>query len=461
MPRDPTRRGLGGVPATASGPSASNASNPASSRIGRPSSRALVSFEPAFSPTTTKSVLFDTLPAALPPRDQDRLLGGVAGVAGERSGDHHGQPLRACAARTRRARRASAPRPPPSGRGSRGASPLGREPVQDRLGDHRADPVDLRQHRDAPHAPGRRRAPRAAPPSSRTVEPARARRSDRRCGCSATTSTRHSGLALAASSSSSNVQRRRRRLPRGQRHARPPRAAAARPWCARPTRRNGALRRTTPSSSARGWPVSGSRTTTSTSHSRARLAARTRSPSSGAGVGRVAHQVEQVRLVDQRRRSGHLRLGQRRRRDLAERLDVQCAARADVLDPAAHLRRAGPRVRAAQVHLALAHRAQRRAALRARGRHDEVPARQSSSAARGAGPTISGMTSPALRSTTMSPIRTPLARTTSWLCSVAIDTVEPATRTGSMTPNGVTRPVRPTFTSMPSSRVLTSSGGYL
>ncbi len=56
------------VPATASGPPASKASKPASSRIGRPSSRALASFEPAFSPTTTKSVLFDTLPAALPPR---------------------------------------------------------------------------------------------------------------------------------------------------------------------------------------------------------------------------------------------------------------------------------------------------------------------------------------------------------------------------------------------------------
>ena len=77
------------------------------------------------------------------------------------------------------------------------------------------------------------------------------------------------------------------------------------------------------------------------------------------------------------------------------------------------------------------------------------------------GPTISGMTSPALRSTTVSPISTPLALTTSWLCRVAISTVEPATRTGSMSPNGVTRPVRPTFTRMSTSVVLTSSGGYL
>ncbi len=42
-----------------------------------------------------------------------------------------------------------------------------------------------------------------------------------------------------------------------------------------------------------------------------------------------------------------------------------------------------------------------------------------------------------------------------------MDTVDPATRTGSMTANGVTRPVRPTFTGMSSSRVRTTSGGYL
>ncbi len=61
----------------------------------------------------------------------------------------------------------------------------------------------------------------------------------------------------------------------------------------------------------------------------------------------------------------------------------------------------------------------------------------------------------------MSPGRTSL-RLTSWaLCSVAFSTVEPATRVGSMTPYGVTRPVRPTLTSMDSSSALTSSGGYL
>ena len=76
-------------------------------------------------------------------------------------------------------------------------------------------------------------------------------------------------------------------------------------------------------------------------------------------------------------------------------------------------------------------------------------------------PTTSGITSPALRSTTMSPISTPLRSTSSALCRVARSTVEPLTLTGSITANGVTRPVRPTLTRMSSSRVVTSSGGYL
>ena len=44
---------------------------------------------------------------------------------------------------------------------------------------------------------------------------------------------------------------------------------------------------------------------------------------------------------------------------------------------------------------------------------------------------------------------------------MAFSTVEPLTLTGSITANGVTRPVRPTFTRISSSRVVTSSGGYL
>ncbi len=77
------------------------------------------------------------------------------------------------------------------------------------------------------------------------------------------------------------------------------------------------------------------------------------------------------------------------------------------------------------------------------------------------GPTISGITSPALRSTTVSPMSTPLRATSEELCRVARSTVDPATTTGSITPYGVTRPVRPTPTWMSSSLVLTSSGGYL
>jgi hypothetical protein len=77
------------------------------------------------------------------------------------------------------------------------------------------------------------------------------------------------------------------------------------------------------------------------------------------------------------------------------------------------------------------------------------------------GPRTSGMTSPALRSTTVSPIRTPFALTTCWLCSVACRTTEPATSAGAIDANGVARPVRPTLTTMSSSFVWTSSGAYL
>ncbi len=56
---------------------------------------------------------------------------------------------------------------------------------------------------------------------------------------------------------------------------------------------------------------------------------------------------------------------------------------------------------------------------------------------------------------------TPLRTTSSALWSVASETVEPATTTGSMNANGVTRPVRPTLTRMSSSFVVASSGGYL
>ncbi len=85
-----------------------------------------------------------------------------------------------------------------------------------------------------------------------------------------------------------------------------------------------------------------------------------------------------------------------------------------------------------------------------------VPSRRSST-----GPRISGITSPALRSTTVSPSSTPLALTICWLCSVAYWTIEPATLTGSaITAYGVARPVRPMPILIEASLAVTSSGGY-
>ena len=45
----------------------SSTAKPAASRIGRPSASALSALDPGFSPTTTKSVFFDTEPLTLPP----------------------------------------------------------------------------------------------------------------------------------------------------------------------------------------------------------------------------------------------------------------------------------------------------------------------------------------------------------------------------------------------------------
>src|SRR6266511_4151803 len=73
-----------------------------------------------------------------------------------------------------------------------------------------------------------------------------------------------------------------------------------------------------------------------------------------------------------------------------------------------------------------------------------VPSRMSTT-----GLTISGMTSPALRTTTVSPIRTPLRATSCALCRVANVTVEPATRTGLSSAYGVTRPVRRVVVDVP------------
>ena len=145
---------------------------------------------------------------------------------------------------------------------------------------------------------------------------------------------------------------------------------------------------------------------------------------------------------------------------VAEPLDVEGAPAGDVEDPLEHLGRAVLVVGAAQVLVALLLLRQRR--CRRTGTRSASPTRLSPSGrSASTGPTISGITSPALRRTTVSPGRTSL-RLTSWaLCRVALSTVEPATWVGSITPNGVTRPVRPVLTSIASSLALTSSGGYL
>ena len=75
--------------------------------------------------------------------------------------------------------------------------------------------------------------------------------------------------------------------------------------------------------------------------------------------------------------------------------------------------------------------------------------------------TTSGITSPALRTETVSPIRTSLRLTSSSLCKVALVTVTPPTSTGASLATGVIAPVRPTCTSIPKTVVRASCAGYL
>ena len=77
------------------------------------------------------------------------------------------------------------------------------------------------------------------------------------------------------------------------------------------------------------------------------------------------------------------------------------------------------------------------------------------------GRTTSGMTSPALWSTTWSPMRMSLRRTSSRLCSVARATVEPATTVGVRCATGVSVPVRPTYATMSSTTRLDLLGRVL
>ena len=73
----------------------------------------------------------------------------------------------------------------------------------------------------------------------------------------------------------------------------------------------------------------------------------------------------------------------------------------------------------------------------------------------------SGITSPALRTITVSPIYTSLRRTSSSLCKVALVTVTPPTKTAFKRATGVIAPVRPTCTVISSTIVSASSAGNL
>ncbi len=71
-------------------------------------------------------------------------------------------------------------------------------------------------------------------------------------------------------------------------------------------------------------------------------------------------------------------------------------------------------------------------------------------------PATNGITSPARRTSTVSPIRTSRARITSWLARVARVTVVPPTNTGSSTATGATLPILPT-SQMTSARIVVFS----
>ena len=71
------------------------------------------------------------------------------------------------------------------------------------------------------------------------------------------------------------------------------------------------------------------------------------------------------------------------------------------------------------------------------------------------------MISPALRTSTVSPMRTSFSAIKSWLWRVALVTVVPASRTGSRAALGVSTPVRPTWMTMSTTLEGFTSGGYL
>ena len=127
--------------------------SPSSSRTGTLSAPPCRTCEPGLSPTTTKPVFFDTEPVTLPPRVWIASVGLVAGEAGQRAGDHHGQPFQR--PRARRRPRSSAIRTPAARHFADDlAVPVDREPLLER----------------SRRWSGRRRRPRTAPRSRGRVD---------------------------------------------------------------------------------------------------------------------------------------------------------------------------------------------------------------------------------------------------------------------------------------------------
>ena len=167
------RASTGGVGGSVGRPVSRSRTNPASSRIVRPSSRALVSLDPAPGPDDDVVGLLRHRARGLAAAGEDRLLGRVAREALERPGDDDGQPgeglLGADSSRSVRRSGTAVGRPPC--RRSPGASR--RRTSHDRLGDDgptpstsassstRADPIASIECRTRWRARGPRPARRA------------------------------------------------------------------------------------------------------------------------------------------------------------------------------------------------------------------------------------------------------------------------------------------------------------
>ena len=172
-----------------------------------------------------------------------------------------------------------------------------------------------------------------------------------------------------------------------------------------------------------------------------------------------AEQVLRPQAVDVARVVDEAALAEEAHRSLAEPLDVHRAAAGEVDDALA--RWTGQSGWVQNVSLSPSS-SRERARAAGTGRSSGTPTASSPSGrSASTGPTTSGMTSPALRTMTVSPGRTSLACTWSSLCSVASPTVDPPTNTGSSMANGVAFPVRPIDTMMSLQRRDRSSGGNL